>query len=66
MKRDGRVGPEHWTGCHSFKNIICDGDLAGNAQKRDGGLKMGGTYWYYVCRHPGDDGKLLTEPSVQA
>ena len=57
MKRDGRVGPEHWTGCHSFKNIICDGDLAGNAQKRDGGLKMGGTYWYYVCRHPGIDEK---------
>lgn len=51
MQRDGRVGPEHWTGCHSFDNIICDGNVAANLQTRDGGLKMGGTYWYFVCYH---------------
>lgn len=47
MQRDGRVGPEHWTGCHSFENIICDGNTSENSQRRDGGLRMGGTYWYY-------------------
>lgn len=52
MRKDGRVGPEHWTGCHSFENIICDGNAATSSQKRNGGLKMGGTYWYYVSeRH---------------
>ena len=48
MQRDSRIGKEHWRGCHSFKNIICDGDLAKVGSVREGGLKMGGTYWYYV------------------
>ena len=49
MKRDKSVGNLHWKGCHSFKGIICDGDaLESDGAKRDGGLKMGGTYWYYV------------------
>ena len=48
MQRDARLGPEHWSGCHNFHNIIFDG-IAGNVGTgRDGGLKMGGTYWYYV------------------
>ncbi|OCT49817.1 hypothetical protein CLCR_06809 [Cladophialophora carrionii] len=47
MQRDSRTGPEHWSGCHSFSNIICDGDVEGNNTPREGGLKMGGTYWYY-------------------
>ncbi|KIW88241.1 uncharacterized protein Z519_11352 [Cladophialophora bantiana CBS 173.52] len=47
MQRDTRTGPEHWSGCHSFSNIICDGDAKGNGLPRQGGLKMGGTYWYY-------------------
>ncbi|KIX07274.1 uncharacterized protein Z518_01927 [Rhinocladiella mackenziei CBS 650.93] len=47
MQRDSRTGPEHWSGCHSFSNIICDGDLQPNGVPREGGLKMGGTYWYY-------------------
>ncbi|KIX94839.1 uncharacterized protein Z520_09529 [Fonsecaea multimorphosa CBS 102226] len=47
MQRDTRTGPEHWSGCHSFSNIICDGDTTVNGTPRQGGLKMGGTYWYY-------------------
>src|SRR5436190_23967549 len=50
MERDDRKGEGHWTGCHSFKDIICDGDLSElPSPKRSGGLKQGGTYWYYVC-----------------
>jgi len=50
MERDSRKGFGHWTGCHTFKDIICDGDVdASSVSKRDGGLKQGGTYWYYVC-----------------
>lgn len=48
MKRDRRRGNGIWTGCHKFRNIICDGDSNGIHEKRDGALKMGGTYWYYV------------------
>lgn len=52
MSRDARTGPEHWRGCHTFENIICDGNLKATGLARDGGLKMGGTYWYYVCNNP--------------
>lgn len=47
MRRDSRIGPEHWSGCHSFSDIICDGKAISGEQPRDGGLKMGGTYWYF-------------------
>src|SRR5213078_3984738 len=50
MERDSRKGQGYWTGCHNFKDIICDGDLSElPSPKRSGGLKQGGTYWYYVC-----------------
>lgn len=49
MERDCRMGRGHWRGCHSFTGIICDGDGIKADDSRDGGLKMGGTYWYYVC-----------------
>ena len=49
MKRDSRLGAEHWTGCYNFENIICDGHAEQIFGTRQGGLKMGGTYWYYVC-----------------
>lgn len=52
MKRDSRRGWGHWAGCHKFRDIICDGDASGMHEKRDGGLKMGGTYWYYVSSLP--------------
>jgi hypothetical protein len=48
MVRDNRRGRGHWTGCHTFRNIVCDGDASGIHERRDGALKMGGTYWYYV------------------
>ena len=48
MERDSRMGPGHWRGCHSFKNITCDGEARNLGQSRHGGLKMGGKYWYYV------------------
>lgn len=47
MERDLRRGKDQWRGCYSFKDIICDGDGAGSP-KRNGGLKMGQEYWYYV------------------
>ncbi|KAH0547957.1 hypothetical protein GP486_008302, partial [Trichoglossum hirsutum] len=47
MERDSRRGRGHWKGCHAFENIICDGELGVRGRKRDGGLKMGGKYWYY-------------------
>ena len=48
LERDVRTGRGHWRGCHSFKDIICDGNPERSVQCRDGGLKMGGTYWYFV------------------
>ncbi|KAL2818394.1 hypothetical protein BJX63DRAFT_73669 [Aspergillus granulosus] len=47
MERDKRVGAGHWRGCHTFSNIICDGQPNNMVPARTGGLKMGGTYWYY-------------------
>ncbi|KAL5338494.1 hypothetical protein BJX70DRAFT_408644 [Aspergillus crustosus] len=46
MERDKRVGAGQWRGCHTFTNIVCDG-VSHSAPARSGGLKMGGTYWYY-------------------
>lgn len=50
MERDSRRDRGQWRGCHSFKDIICDGG-DGCGTKRDGGLKMGQTYYYYVSAH---------------
>ncbi|OJD21217.1 hypothetical protein ACJ73_07444 [Blastomyces percursus] len=47
MEKDSRIGRGHWKGCHTFINIICDGETTSSAPGRDGGLRMGGTYWYY-------------------
>jgi hypothetical protein len=50
MQRDRSLGCRDWKGCHSFTDIICDGEaVSAEGSKRDGGLRMGGTYWYYVC-----------------
>ena len=51
LKRDRKTGPGQWRGCHTFENITCDGDTLDASTSRDGGLKMGGTYWYYVRLH---------------
>ncbi|KAJ5774955.1 hypothetical protein N7457_009851 [Penicillium paradoxum] len=45
MERDKRVGSGHWRGCHTFTDMMGDGP--DKTQWRTGGLKMGGTYWYY-------------------
>ncbi|KAF2085485.1 hypothetical protein K490DRAFT_58632 [Saccharata proteae CBS 121410] len=47
LDRDPRRGTEHWAGCFRFKDIICDGFQQATPSKRQGGLMMGGTYWYY-------------------
>ncbi|KAK1146944.1 hypothetical protein N8T08_002271 [Aspergillus melleus] len=47
MERDRRIGSGHWRGCHTFTDIICDGSPTNIGPARSGGLKMGGTYWYY-------------------
>ncbi|KAF7595338.1 hypothetical protein BBP40_006587 [Aspergillus hancockii] len=47
MENDRRIGLGHWRGCHIFTNIICDGSPNNMVSPRCGGLKMGGTYWYY-------------------
>ena len=49
MQKDRKIGSGHWRGCHSFKDIVCDGDAVFEG-KRNGCLRMGGTYWYYVCK----------------
>ncbi|KAK5080370.1 hypothetical protein LTR05_008617 [Lithohypha guttulata] len=47
MSKDLQIGSEYWSGCFNFSNIICDGRPGDVMASRDGGLKMGGTYWYY-------------------
>ncbi|ROT40165.1 hypothetical protein SODALDRAFT_90166 [Sodiomyces alkalinus F11] len=46
MVRDTRRHRGQWRGCYSFEEIICDGG-SGDGEKRNGGLKMGHTYYYY-------------------
>lgn len=46
MERDVRRGRDQWKGCYSFKDILCDDSAT--THKRNGGLKMGHTYYYYV------------------
>jgi hypothetical protein len=50
MERDVKRSRGQWRGCYTFEDIICDGD-GGSSPKRTGGLKMGSTYYYYVCLH---------------
>lgn len=47
MNKDLQTGSEYWHGCFNFTNIICDGKPGETIRSRSGGLKMGGTYWYY-------------------
>jgi hypothetical protein len=47
MERDVRRAVGQWRGCYAFEDITCDGE--GITPKRTGGLKMGQTYYYYVC-----------------
>ncbi|KAJ5038353.1 uncharacterized protein L3040_007218 [Drepanopeziza brunnea f. sp. 'multigermtubi'] len=53
MERDTKRSSSQWRGCYTFADIICDGDDDGHPSngerrpKRNGGLKMGATYYYY-------------------
>lgn len=48
MERDARRSRGQWRGCHTFQDIVCDGDQSFISPKRTGGLRMGQTYYYYV------------------
>ena len=47
MEQDRRRGSGFWSGCFKFEHIIFDGDSSNWNKPRSGGLKQGGTYWYY-------------------
>ena len=49
MQRDEHKGHGNWRGCHRFQNITCDGMQPTWSKPRNGALKQGGLYWYYVC-----------------
>ncbi|KAK8157836.1 hypothetical protein BKA80DRAFT_345089 [Phyllosticta citrichinensis] len=47
LQQDPRRSSTNWVGIFTFKDIICDGDSDSAAEKREGCLRMGGTYWYH-------------------
>lgn len=47
MHHDRRRGRGFWSGCFEFQRIVFDGDRADWSKPRCGGLKQGGTYWYF-------------------
>lgn len=47
MHHDRRRGTGFWSGCFKFDNIIFDGESPCWSKPRHGGLRQGGTYWYY-------------------
>ncbi|THV69273.1 hypothetical protein D6D19_02190 [Aureobasidium pullulans] len=61
MQCDGHRGRGVWTGCHSFANIICDGERINPLRTRNGALKQGGTYWYYYKL---DDDEEVCDPTT--
>ncbi|KAF2678062.1 hypothetical protein K458DRAFT_143652 [Lentithecium fluviatile CBS 122367] len=63
LKHDRRRGHGTWSGCYTFDDIICDGDLDNINGKRTGALKMGGTYWYYY-NVDGEERHNPSEPST--
>jgi hypothetical protein len=47
MYHDRRRGTGYYTGCFQFQDIVFDGSEVHWTKPRTGGLKQGGTYWYY-------------------
>jgi hypothetical protein len=47
MYHDRRRGQGFFTGCFQFEDIVFDGSEVNWTKPRTGGLKQGGTYWYY-------------------
>ncbi|KAG9698805.1 hypothetical protein KCU95_g2281, partial [Aureobasidium melanogenum] len=66
MQSDGHRGRGVWTGCHSFENIICDGDCINQLRPRNGALKQGGTYWYYYKLDDAEETCDLTASTTNA
>ncbi|KAF2797154.1 hypothetical protein K505DRAFT_334550 [Melanomma pulvis-pyrius CBS 109.77] len=64
LKQDRRRGPGIWSGCYTFADIICDGDVANIGGTRSGALKMGGTYWYYYKVDDDDERHNSSEQST--
>ncbi|KAH9872482.1 hypothetical protein IAQ61_005318 [Plenodomus lingam] len=64
LKLDARRGCNIWKGCFTFSDIICDGDLEEQSTRRDGLLKMGGTYWYYYKVDENEECHNPSEPST--
>ncbi|KAF2466322.1 uncharacterized protein BDR25DRAFT_328053 [Lindgomyces ingoldianus] len=64
LKRDQRRGLNIWSGCFTFEDIFCDGDLSNLGRKRNGALKMGGTYWYYYKVDDDEEHHNPSEPST--
>ncbi|KAL3419403.1 hypothetical protein PVAG01_09625 [Phlyctema vagabunda] len=60
MERDSRRARGQWRGCHAFEDIICDGEKE-TTPRRNGGLKMGCTYYYY---YELDDGTEFHDASL--
>ncbi|ODA82681.1 hypothetical protein RJ55_01189 [Drechmeria coniospora] len=65
MKPDPRRGRGQWRGCYSFNDIVCD-DKAVNGLRRNGGLKMGATYYYYYEIDGATETYNSAEPSTTA
>ncbi|KND91660.1 hypothetical protein TOPH_03763 [Tolypocladium ophioglossoides CBS 100239] len=65
MKRDVRRGRGQWRGCYSFKDIVCE-DKAITGFRRNGGLKMGATYYYYYEVDGSTETYDPAEPSTTA
>ncbi|KAH0370327.1 hypothetical protein KCU65_g2713, partial [Aureobasidium melanogenum] len=66
MQNDGHRGRGVWTGCHSFENIICDGERINQLRPRNGALKQGGTYWYYYKLDDAEETCDLTASTTSA
>jgi hypothetical protein len=64
MERDVRRGRDQWKGCYSFKDISCDSSAT--TPKRNGGLKMGHTYYYYYEVDGSTETYDATMPSTTA
>ncbi|EGP90584.1 uncharacterized protein MYCGRDRAFT_108013 [Zymoseptoria tritici IPO323] len=65
MHHDRRRGTGFWSGCFRFQDIIFDGDgFRPMKQPRSGGLKQGGTYWYFYRLNYDIDTHDARQPST--
>lgn len=60
LHRDFSRGKGTWVGCHTFENIVFDGDRLEWRKPRNGALKQGGRYWYFYRL---DDAEEYCDPA---